>query len=75
MRAALGVVALALAAPAAAHAASPAQEKAAILHVVTEMEQAWNRGDFRGYMNAFADPDVVFVSGGRIQAGWQGTLD
>jgi len=67
--------ALALAAPAAAHAASPTQEKAAILHVVLNMEQAWNRGDFRGYMSAFADPDVVFVSGGRIQAGWQSTLD
>ena len=39
------------------------------------MEAAWNRGDFRGYMDGFANPDVVFVSRGRFQRGWQGTLD
>jgi len=39
------------------------------------MEAAWNRGDFRGYMAGFKNPDVVFVSGGKFQAGWQGTLD
>lgn len=50
-------------------------ERVAILHVVADMENAWNRGDFRGYMAGFANPGVVFVSGGRVQAGWQGTLD
>jgi uncharacterized protein DUF4440 len=50
-------------------------EKAAILKVITGMQTAWNRGDFRGYMRGFKNPDVVFVSGGRFQAGWQGTLD
>ena len=50
-------------------------EKAAILEVISNMESAWNRGDFRGYMQGFKNPDVIFVSGGRIQAGWQGTLD
>jgi hypothetical protein len=39
------------------------------------MQDAWNRGDFRGYMQGFKNPDVVFVSGGRFQQGWQGTLD
>ena len=39
------------------------------------MEAAWNRGDFRGYMAGFKNPDVIFVSGGKFQAGWQGTLD
>ena len=39
------------------------------------MEDAWNHGDFRGYMAGFKNPDVVFVSGGKFQAGWQGTLD
>jgi hypothetical protein len=34
-------------------------EKTAILKVITDMQSAWNRGDFRGYM----------------QDGWQGTLD
>ena len=56
-------------------AASPQSEKAAILSVVDHMEAAWNRGDFRGYMAGFKNPDVVFVSGGKFQQGWQGTLD
>ena len=50
-------------------------EKAAILKVITDMQDAWNRGDFRGYMQGFKNPDVIFVSGGRFQHGWQGTLD
>ena len=53
-------------------AASPQAE---ILHVIERMEAAWNRGDFRGYMAGFKKPDVVFVSGGKFQQGWQGTLD
>jgi uncharacterized protein (TIGR02246 family) len=56
-------------------AASPDAEKAAILEVIQQMQAAWNRGDFRGYMQGFKNPDVVFVSGGRFQDGWQGTLD
>ena len=63
---------LALAPPALA---GPAQDRTAILGVVTAMEAAWNRGDFEGYMAGFKKPDVVFVSGGRFQDGWQGTLD
>jgi uncharacterized protein (TIGR02246 family) len=50
-------------------------EKRAILQVIANMEAAWNRGDFRGYMEGFANPDVVFVSKGRFQKDWQGTLD
>ena len=50
-------------------------EKQAILDVIARMEAAWNRGDFSGYMEGFANPDVVFVSKGRFQRGWQGTLD
>src|SRR6476661_4890029 len=55
--------------------ANPATERSAILSVVHRMEAAWNRGDFRGYMAGFKNPDVTFVSGGKFQAGWQGTLD
>ncbi len=51
------------------------QEKQAILSVIGRMEQAWNRGDFRGYMEGFANPDVIFVSRGEFQKDWQGTLD
>ena len=50
-------------------------EKKAILHVIETMEAAWNRGDFRGYMAGFKNPDVIFVSKGRFQKDWQGTLD
>jgi uncharacterized protein (TIGR02246 family) len=50
-------------------------DKQAIIEVIARMEAAWNRGDFRGYMEGFANPDVVFVSKGRFQQGWQGTLD
>ena len=73
MRLAAAFVAVALvAAPAPA---SPKSERAAILSVIAQMEAAWNRGDFRGYMAGFKSPDVVFVSGGKFQQGWQGTLD
>ncbi|MDL2403450.1 YybH family protein [Rhizobium mayense] len=47
----------------------------AIRTVISDMQAAWNRGDFHGYMAGFANPDVVFVSRGRIQKDWQATLD
>lgn len=50
-------------------------EKEAIRALIGRMEEAWNRGDFRGYMEGFANPDVVFVSRGQFQKDWQGTLD
>ncbi len=56
-------------------AASPQTDRTTILGVIHRMEDAWNRGDFRGYMAGFRNPDVVFVSGGKFQDGWQGTLD
>jgi uncharacterized protein (TIGR02246 family) len=56
-------------------AQSAESDKKAILQVISTMQDAWNRGDFRGYMQGFKNPDVVFVSGGRFQQGWQGTLD
>src|SRR6476469_6799873 len=52
-----------------------AAEKQAIVQVIAGMEAAWNRGDFRGYMAGFKNADVVFVSKGRFQKAWQGTLD
>lgn len=61
--------------PSTLTAQSAESEKKAILQVISAMQDAWNRGDFRGYMQGFKNPDVVFVSGGRFQQGWQGTLD
>ena len=59
----------------AAAAADPEVEKQEIVALIGRMEQAWNRGDFRGYMEGFANPDVIFVSRGEFQKDWQGTLD
>jgi uncharacterized protein (TIGR02246 family) len=56
-------------------AAAAQAEKEAILALIGRMEAAWNRGDFHGYMEGFANPDVVFVSRGQFQKDWQGTLD
>jgi ketosteroid isomerase-like protein len=67
-----GLAFLLIAAPGSA---GPAKERAAILSVIGRMESAWNRGDFAGYMAGFKKPDVIFVSGGKFQDGWQGTLD
>ena len=58
-----------------AAAASEEAEKEAILALIARMEAAWNRGDYRGYMEGFANPDVIFVSRGEFQKDWQGTLD
>ena len=65
-------------APATAHPPTSAeadQARADILKVISDMQAAWNRGDFRGYMAGFSNPGVIFVSGGRIKDGWQGALD
>lgn len=61
-----------IAAPAAAN---PKSERAAILATIARMEVAWNRGDFRGYMAGFKNPDATFISGGKYLSGWQGRLD
>lgn len=55
--------------------ANPKSDRAAVLGTISRMEAAWNRGDFRGYMAGFKNPDVIFISGGKFQDGWQGTLD
>lgn len=73
MKAVLGLLALATAC--SASAATPDEERASVLGTIARMEAAWNRGDFPGYMAGFRNPDVVFVSGGKFQQGWQGTLD
>src|SRR6185436_12100898 len=52
-----------------------AAEESQIRRVIADMEASWNRGDFRGYMAGFKNPDVIFVSRGQFQRDWQGTLD
>jgi len=70
----LALLLVACAAPPPAPAERAADEQA-IRRVIVDMEAAWNRGDFRGYMQGFENPGVVFVSRGEFQQGWQGTLD
>ena len=53
----------------------PAAEDRAIRQVIADMEAAWNRGDFRGYMASFENPGVTFVSRGQFKGDWQHTLD
>lgn len=73
----IGILLLALATTACVHQPrfDAAAEEAQIRQVIADMEAAWNRGDFRGYMAGFRNPDVVFVSRGEFQRDWQGTLD
>lgn len=71
----MGAGAAARSEPCAQGSAAAEAEKKQIVSVIGGMQEAWNRGDFRGYMDGFKNPDVVFVSGGRFQDGWQGTLD
>ncbi len=74
MRRLLLIVTLVLFAAAPA-AAQPSDGPAEIKAVIARMQDAWNRGDFRGYMEGFWNPGVRFVSKGRMLTGWQETLD
>jgi ketosteroid isomerase-like protein len=48
----------------------------AIERVLTDQAAAWNRGDLEAFMDGYwRSPDLVFTSGGRVQRGWQTTLD
>jgi uncharacterized protein (TIGR02246 family) len=50
--------------------------KAAISDVLDTQVEAWNRGDLETFMEGYWNsPDLVFTSGGRVQRGWQTTLD
>jgi uncharacterized protein (TIGR02246 family) len=53
-----------------------AKTEAAIRAVLEAQAAAWNRGDLEGYMDGYArSADTVFVSGDRINRGWQAVLD
>lgn len=75
MRLILLLAALLLSAPVAWAAPRSPGDEAEIRAVIARMETAWNAGDFRGYMEGFENPGVVFVSKGRILPGWKETLD
>src|SRR5437763_13694108 len=72
---ALGVIFSAQAASAQSNKSDTTSE-AAIRAVLDAQRDAWNRGDIKGYMDGYdRSPDTVFVSGDRINRGWQMVLD
>ena len=75
MRSVILGLSLLAAAASGAHGEAPRDAPAAIRAEIARMQDAWNRGDLRGYMQGFWNPGVRFVSGGRILTGWQPTLD
>jgi ketosteroid isomerase-like protein len=55
---------------------SESKTEAAIRAVLDAQAAAWNRGDIEGYMDGYdRSPNTEFVSGDRINRGWQAVLD
>lgn len=51
-------------------------DRQAIVALLEEQAAAWNRGDLEAFMDGYWDsPDLVFTSGGRVQRGWDITLE
>src|SRR5437870_11345316 len=72
----LGVIFFAQAASSAQSNKLDGTSEAAIRAVLNAQRDAWNRGDIEGYMEGYdRSPDTVFVSGDRINRGWQMVLD
>ena len=71
-----GVIFLAQTASSAQSNKRDKTNEAAIRAVLDTQRDAWNRGDIEGYMDGYdRSPDTVFVSGDRINRGWQMVLD
>ena len=71
-----GILFFAQAASSAQSSKSNPTSEAAIRAVLDAQRDAWNRGDIEGYMDGYdRSPDTVFVSGDRINRGWQMVLD
>lgn len=44
--------------------------------VLEDQAAAWNRGDIEAFMDGYWNSDeLIFTSGGRVQRGWQSTLE
>ncbi len=51
-------------------------ERAAVIKVLEDQVEAWNRKDIDAYMEGYwKSDDLTFVSGGNINKGWQAVLD
>ncbi len=52
------------------------QLTAVILDVLDSQSEAWNRGELEGFMAGYWEsPDLIFTSGGRVNRGWETTLE
>ncbi len=59
-----------------AEVAFTSSDRAAIVRVLEDQAAAWNRGDLEEFMVGYwNDPELVFTSGGRVQRGWDYTLE
>ena len=75
---AIAVLLLIVVVPASALPASTPDAKAetAIRAVLDAQAAAWNHGDLEGYMEGYdRSPNTEFVTGDRINRGWQAVLD
>jgi ketosteroid isomerase-like protein len=72
-----GVAVLALFVPTrGTFAQSAASPDSAIRKVLSDQQDAWNRGDIDAFMVGYWKSDSLrFASGGEVQFGWQATLD
>jgi uncharacterized protein (TIGR02246 family) len=61
--------------PGCAHARSfEAADHAAILELLRDQQEAWNRGDLEAFLRAYdRGPGLVFTSGGRVRRGYEET--
>jgi uncharacterized protein (TIGR02246 family) len=56
--------------------ACAADSEAAIKHVLTAQQDAWNRRDLDAFMSSYWDsPELTFFSGNKETRGWQATLE
>jgi uncharacterized protein (TIGR02246 family) len=55
---------------------APKNDKAAVEHVLSTQQDAWNRHDLDAFMAGYWNSaDLTFFSGGKQTSGWQATLD
>jgi uncharacterized protein (TIGR02246 family) len=66
---------LTLAALAGCRGEFTAADRSAVEALLARQQAAWNRGDLRAYMEAYArTPELIFTSGSKIRSGWDETL-
>lgn len=58
-----------------AHAPATGDAEAAVRAVLTEQQNAWNKGDLEAFMRGYwKSPELTFYSGATVTSGWEQTL-